>query len=237
MPVEEAEQLVLQLGMSAALPIIHRRARSGRDPMPHAWRTDEPDRGFAADIADAFDPGQLANWPWRTLKVVASSGEAQAALTQLAGQDAAIVTFKCELNDALRSVQLLARADVTMIRAVGTPGESRTRFAILHYGRPITADWGRPKASAAEFRAGGRLDDQIDAAALDLSHALAVTIARLTTPAAPNLEAVKRRYGDLAHKPKCRQCRPTDPVLHTEPGRVWVAPAQLGGDVLSLPVD
>jgi hypothetical protein len=236
MPVEEAEQLVLQLGMSAAMPIIRRHARGGRDPLPRAWRTDEPDRGFAADVADALDPGQQSNWPWRALKIVSSSDDAHAALAQLEGRDAAIVTFHCELEDHLSTVQLLARANVTMIRASGTPSESRTRFSILHYARPITADWSKPKQSAAPFRADGLLDQEVDEAALDLSHALAVTIARLTTPAAPNLQTVKRRFGDLAHKPHCAPCRPSDPVLHQEPGRVWVAPAQLGGDVLSLPV-
>jgi hypothetical protein len=236
LPPNKAEQLALKLGLFIAAPIIRRHARDGSDPLPKAWKTDQPDRGFAAAVAAALDPGQQANWPWRALKIVDSDAQADAAVAELTGQDVAVVTFKYELEDQLRTVQLIVRANVRLIRAAGTPRESRTQFSIRHYGRPIKADWGRPRQSAAEFRRGGPLDAQVAAAALDLSHALAVTIARLTT-GTPNLQSAARRFSDLPRKPKCPECRPSDPVLHEEPGRVWVAPARLGGTVLSLPVD
>ncbi len=235
LPPNKAEQLALKLGLFIAAPIIRRHARDGWDPLPRAWQTDEPDRGFDAALSAALDPAQQANWPWRALKIVSSSAEADAALAQLAGHDAAVATFKCELEDQMRAVQLVARASVRLVRDAGAAGEAQTQFNIRHYGRPIAADWGRPRKYAAAFRRGGPLDRQISAAALDLSHALAVVIARLTTPS--TLETSSRHYGDLAHKPKCPQCRPGDPVLHEEPGRVWVIPARLGATLLSLPVD
>lgn len=234
LPPNKAEQLALKLGLFIAAPIIRRHARDGWDPLPRAWQTDQSDRGFDAAVTAALDPSQQANWPWRALRIVASNAEADAALASLAGQDAAIVTFKCELEDQLRTVQLLARASVRWIRDAGTSRESRTQLGIRYYARPIAADWGRPKQYAAAFRSGGLLDEQVSAAALDLSHALAVVIARLMTPA--TLESVGRRYADLTQKPKCPECRPGDAVLHEEPGRVWVVPARLGGTVLSLPV-
>ncbi|MGH8258567.1 MAG: hypothetical protein ACREUG_02625, partial [Steroidobacteraceae bacterium] len=181
-------------------------------------------------------PEQQANWPWRALKIVPSTSAADAALAELAGEGAAIVTFKCQLEDQLHAVQLVARANVSMIRDADTPRESRAELSIRHYGTPISADWGRPRKYRAAFRAGGRLDDEVNAAALDLSHALAFMIARLTTPGS-NLTANVERFRDLPHKPQCAECRPGDPVLHEEPGRIWVQPARLGGTVvLSLPV-
>ena len=233
MPPAEAEQLALKLGLYAAMPIIRRRARDGWDPLPRAWETDQPDRGFSADLAAALDPAQQANWPWRALKIVKSSAEADAAIAQLTGQDAAVASFKCELEDQLHAVQLIARATVSLIRGAGEPGQSRTHFNIRHYGRPVEADWGRPRQYAVVFRSGGAIDEQVNAAALDLSHALAVIVARLTTP--QTLEAATRHYGDLSRKPQCPECRPGDPVIHEEPHRVWVIPARLGATLLSLP--
>jgi hypothetical protein len=233
LPPAEAEQLALNIGLYAAVPIIRRRARDGWDPLPRAWQTDQPDRGFFADLAAALDPAQQANWPWRALKIVSSKAEADAAVAQLSGQDAAIATFKCELEDQLHSVQLVARASVKLIHDAGTPGQS-TQFNIRRYGRPLEADWGSPRKYADVFRSGGALDEEVNAAALDLSHALAVIIARLTTPT--TLEAANRHFGDLSHKPECPECQPGDPVIHEEPGRVWVIPARLGTTLLSLPV-
>ncbi|MGH8218373.1 MAG: hypothetical protein ACREUT_07395 [Steroidobacteraceae bacterium] len=234
LPTPEAEQLALKVGLYAALPMIRRLARNGWDPLPRAWQTGEPDRGFSAEIAAALDPSQQGNWPWRALKIVTSSAEAEQALAQLDGQDAAVVTYRCQLEDQLHTVQLVARASVKLIHDAQTAGQSDTRFNIRHYARPLVADWGRSRESAAVFRSGGPLDAEVSAAALDLSHALAVVIARLTTPA--TLEAASRHFGDLTHKPQCSVCRPSDPVIHEEPGRVWVIPARLGATLLSLPV-
>jgi hypothetical protein len=231
----KAEELTLKLGLSTAGPIIRRYAREGTDPLPRAWRTDEPDRGFAAALAAALDRTQ-SNWPWRDLRIAASTTEANDVLAGLmTGQDVVLVTFQYVLEDELKSVQLNARARVRFVRDAGTPRESRTEFTIEHLSQSLAADWGHPSQSAAEFRSDGALDDMVDAAALDLSRALAVTVARLTT-AAPDVRVNGRHFSDLLVKPKCPECRPNDAVLHEEPGRVWVAPSRLAGTVLSLPV-
>ncbi len=230
----EAEQLALKLGLYTAGPIIRRLARAGLDPLPLAWQSGDPDRGFTAGLAAALDRSQ-ANWPWRALKIVASEAEANDAVSELTGQDVAVVTFKCELEDWIHTVQFSARAQVKLLRGAGTPQESRTQFSIRHLSTPLVADWGSARKYSAVFRPGGPLDQAVNAAALDLSRALAVTIARLTT-ATPNIQIAGREFGQLPDKPKCPECRPDDAVLHVEPGRVWVAPAKLAGTVLSLPV-
>jgi hypothetical protein len=236
LPPAKAEELTLELGLFTAGPIIRRYAREGTDPLPRAWRSSEPDRGFAAGLAAALDRTQ-SNWPWRELRIAASDTEANDVLAGLmSGQDVVLVTFQYALEDQLRTVQLNARARVRFVRAAGTSRESRTEFSIEHLSQPLAADWGHPSKYAAEFRSGGALDQMVDGAALDLSRALAVTIARLTT-AAPDGSLKGRHFADLLVKPKCPECRPNDAVLHEEPGRVWVAPSSLAGTVLSLPIE
>jgi hypothetical protein len=231
---DAAEALALDIGLPAAGPIIRRRARSGLDPLPPAWDSGEPDRGFTAALAAALDRPQ-ANWPWRDLEIVDSEAKARTAAAQREGEDVVVVTFACQLEDWMSTVQYRAQARVRLLRDVGTPQESRTELTVRHLSRKIAADWGRARESAAVFRSGGALDQAVDAAALDLSRALAVTIARLTTPT-PSMLTAGREFGQLAHKPDCPECGPSDPVLHQEPGRVWVAPAKLVGTILSLPV-
>jgi hypothetical protein len=236
LPPGKAEELALKLGLYAAGPIIRRYAREGTDPLPGPWRTDEPDRGFAAALAGALDRTQ-SNWPWRALRIAGSDTEANDVIAGLmSGEDVVLVTFQYVLEDQLHTVQLNARARVKLVRDAGTPRESRTQFTIEHLSHALDADWGHPKRYAAEFRSGGALDQMVNGAALDLSRALAVTIARLTT-AAPDIHAADRHFADLLEKPKCPECRPNDAVLHEEPGRVWVAPSRLAGTVLSLPVE
>lgn len=230
----DAEQLALKIGLFAAAPIIRRQARAGLDPLPPAWQSGDPDRGFTAALSAALDRRQ-ANWPWRALRIVASQSEADDAVAELTGQDVAVVTFKCELEDWMQTVQFSAWAHVELLRSAGTPQESRTKYGIDHLSRPLPADWGHARKYEAEFRPGGALDRAVNAAALDLGRALAVTIARLTT-ATPNVRIAGREFGQLAVKPNCPECRPDDAVLQEEPGRVWVAPSKLAGTVLSLPV-
>ncbi len=230
----DAEQLALKIGLFAAEPIIRRDARGGLDPLPPAWQSGDPDRGFTAALSAALDRRQ-ANWPWRGLRIVESQSEADDAVAELTGQDVAVVTFKCELEDWMQTVQYSAWAHVQLVRSAGTPEESRTKYGIDHLSRPLAADWGFARKYEAEFRPGGAFDQTVNAAALDLGRALAVTIARLTT-ATPNVRIAGRQFGQLAEKPKCPECRPDDAVLQEEPGRVWVAPSKLAGTVLSLPV-
>ncbi|MGH8227189.1 MAG: hypothetical protein ACRET2_10710 [Steroidobacteraceae bacterium] len=229
-----AEQLALKIGLQAAVPIIRRDARQGLDPLPDAWKSGEPDRGFTAALAAALERPQ-ANWPWRDLRIVQSQADVRDAISELTGQDVAIATIKCELEDWMHTVQYSAVAHVRLLRAVGTPHESRTQFTIRHLSKRLTADWGDARQYAAVFKADGPLDHVVGAAALDLSRVLAVTIARLTT-ATPDVQIAGRRFSALPEKPDCSACEPSDPVLHTEPGRVWVAPSKLAGTVLSLPV-
>jgi hypothetical protein len=232
LPPSTAERLALKLGLFIAGPIIRRRARESAGPLPVAWRTSALDRGFVQELAATLESNQ-ANWPWRTLRLAPSSEQAEALAAQ-AKADAAVVRFTLELEDLGRQVAFSASAHVLFVRATGTPRESRTQLLIRHVAPPLAADSAHPERSAALFRAGGPLDQQVSAAAFDLSRALAVTIARMTTPT-PTGATASRRYADLAVKPHCAECRPEDAVLHEEPARVWVAPARLPGAVLSLP--
>jgi hypothetical protein len=232
MPPNTAERLALRLGLFIAGPIIRRRARESVGPLPVAWRSDARDRGFLQELSATLDRTQ-ANWPWRTLRVVASSEQAD-ALAEQSKSDAAVVSFTLELEDLERQVQLSASAQVLLARAAGTPRESRTHIVIRHLAPPLPADTAHPERAAPLFHEGGPLDQQVSATAFDLSRALAVTIARLTTPT-PTGAIASRRYADLAVRPRCAECRPEDAVLHEEPGRVWVAPAREPGTVLSLP--
>jgi len=233
MPVGEAEQLALRLGLFMAIPIIRRRARESAAPLPVAWRSAAPDRGFAQQLTTALERTQ-ANWPWRTLRVVNSGAQTQSLLEHLTGEDVAIATFGFQLEDLEREVQFSAQAHILLVRSAGTPRESRTQILIDHLAAALPADAAHPRRYAALFATGGPLDQMVSAAAHDLTHALAVIIARLATPT-PTGSLPSRHFADLAAKPSCAECRPEDAVLHEEPGRVWVAPARLPGTVLSLP--
>jgi len=230
----KAEELALKHGLLIALPIIHQRARESLRPLPLPWRTDDPDRGFALTLSSALGHSQ-ANWPWRALYIVKSGEDVDRLLAQLAGQDAVVALFSYELEELDDRVQLNARAEVTLVRAAGTPRESRVRTSIRHVAPSLYADPGHAKKWVTEFHTGGPLDQLVGVAALDLSRVLAVTVAHALTSAGPAGGAT-RHFGDLARRPKCAECQPGDPVLHEEPGRVWVAPAKAAGTILSLPV-
>jgi hypothetical protein len=232
LPPSTAEQLALKFGLFIAGPIIRRRARESVGPLPVAWRTDARDRGFLQELSSTLERTQ-ANWPWRVLRLAASNQEAE-ALAERSKGDVAVVSFTLELEDLERQVQLRATAQVLFTRAAGTPGESRTYLLIRHFAPALPADTAHPERSAMLFRKGGALDREVSLAAFDLSRALAVTIARLTSPT-PTGPIASHRYADLAVKPRCTECRPEDAVLHEEPTRVWVAPAHRPGTVLSLP--
>jgi hypothetical protein len=229
-----AEALAHALGLLVALPIIHHRARESLQPLPPSWRTDDADRGFMEQLSGALEPGE-ANWPWRELRIVKSGEEIDRLVSQLSGQDVAVALLGFELEDLGAHVQLSVQADVTFVRFAGTARESRVRTLIRHLAPRLDADPQRPRASAAQFRAAGPLDRLMSTAALDLSRVLAVTVARDVSAVASIAQPQGRRYGQLGRKPKCRECRADDPVLHEEPGRVWVAPTKLPGTVLSLP--
>jgi hypothetical protein len=229
-----AEALAHALGLIVALPIIHNRARESLLPLPRLWTTDDADRGFMERLSAALEPGE-ANWPWRSLSLVKSGEEIDRLIGQLSGDDVAVALLGFELEDLGSYVQLGVQADLTFVRSTGTARESRVRTVIRHLAPRLPADPQRPRRSAGEFSAGGALDRLMGTAALDLSRALAVTIARDLTAGPPSPDDQGRRYASLGHKPKCRECSPNDLVLHEEPGRVWVVPAKLPGTILSLP--
>ena len=230
----KAESLARELGLLLALPIIRSRARESVQSLPPVWRTDDGDRGFNEQLAAALGHSQ-ANWPWRAMKIVTSREEVDRLQGQLAAQDVAVAQFSYELEELTGRVQLNATADVTLVDASGTARESRVRTRIRHVAHSLAADPRHPASAVPQFRAGGPIDQLVSAAALDLSRALAVTVARgLTSPAAA---ASPHPYADLARKPKCPECQGSDPVLHEEPGRVWIAPARTPGTILSLPVE
>jgi len=229
-----AERLALKLGLFIAGPIIRSHARESVDPLPQSWRTAQPDRGFGSELTQALDHTQ-ANWPWRGLRMVSSPAQVAGTLNELKGQDVAVVTLSCELLDLTHSVQFSAETHVRLLRRVATAHESRTDIVIRHLAAPLRAERQHAQSFASTFGAGGPLDRMVNDAALDLSRALAVTIARIATPA-PEVQVVGRRLADLPLKPKCAECRPTDTVLHEEPGRIWVAPSRSAGTILSLPV-
>jgi hypothetical protein len=229
-----AERLALKLGLLLAAPIIRDYARESRDPLPQPWKSSQLDRGFGSELKAALDRSQ-ANWPWRALRFVGSVEAADAVVAELKGEDVAVATIGTELTDLTSYVQFSAEVTVTIIRAAGSAREMRTLVVIRHLSERLPAAPDRAEKYAAAFRPGGTLDQKVNGAALDLSRMLAVTIARAATPPAAG-QAPNRRFGDLTHRPRCSECRPADPVLHEEPGRVWVAPFNLQGTILSLPV-
>ncbi|HUK02654.1 MAG TPA: hypothetical protein VLW26_10280 [Steroidobacteraceae bacterium] len=233
-PVSEAEQLAEKLGLLIAGRIIRRDARESSSPLPPQWRTTDPDRGFSERLTAALDPAQ-ANWPWRAQRVVGSSALADRALEDMKGADVVIVKFNVDLLDLDTEVQLDAEARLRIVRAAGTARDSRSQMLLRHLSVPLKAQSDHAQKSAAQFAPSGPLDQLASSAALDLSRVLAVVIERVVTPA-PAGKVAGRHFGDLIRKPKCAECRPTDWVLHEEPNRVWVAPTQLAGTILSLPV-
>ena len=219
-------RLALSLGLGA-------RPREAAEPLPGPWRTTQPDRGMAQELGAALGPSD-ANWPWRGLQLVADAEQLDRQLALLRGEDVAIARLGFELDDlgSRSQVQFVARADVTLARALGTPREMRTHMLLRHLAVPLAAQAAHPQRTAQPFRAGGPLDQSVATATLDLSRLLAVAVARADAPgAAPS----GRRLRELAHHPECSECRPDDWVLHEEPGRIWIAPARSPGTILSLP--
>jgi hypothetical protein len=228
----KAEALALRLGYFIAAPIIRKRVHESHEPLPQAWRTAQPDRGFAAALTAALDHTQ-ANWPWRALHVVSSEADADRMVAGLRDEDVAVTTFTSELVELSRSLQLGEYATITLLRAAGTPRVTRTTIILKHLAVPLTATPEHADKTAADFRSGAALDQRVSSAALDLSRMLAVALARSVTPTAT---AVSRHYADLRGKPDCVPCRGTDPVVHEEASRAWVMPAKLPDTWLSLPL-
>jgi hypothetical protein len=221
------QRLAFSLGLRA-------RPRQSLESLPQAWRTQQSDRGLAGELRTALDPPQ-ANWPWRELRVLGGSEPVDRELDRHAGADVAIARLSSELQDLGTRVQLVARAEVTIVRALGTVREARSHILLRHLATSLLADPVHPQRAAAQFRAAGPLDQAVRVAALDLSRLLAVTVERADAPGGLTASA-GRRFKDLPRDAACSECRPDDAVLHQETGRIWIAPARSPNTIVSLPL-
>src|SRR5580692_6525715 len=152
---------------------------AARAPLPAAWRTSEPDRGFAQALLQQLSG---SNWPWQTLIVSSSGPESDSQLQTLVGQDAVVAVVRDELVDVAGKVQLHVTMDLTTVRAIATTHEKRVHVNVEYFARPLTADSGVPRRSLAQFVAAGPLDGQVGTAATDLSEFLATIVAQVSVP-------------------------------------------------------
>ncbi|MGQ0833991.1 MAG: hypothetical protein ACT4O5_03565 [Gammaproteobacteria bacterium] len=158
------------------MPIIRRRAYASLDPLPPAWRTTQNDRGFAAELASALGPGR-ADVPWKFVRFMSSGEELdRVLLEELKGQNAAVALLDFELIDLPRGVQFTAHADVTFLQAAGTSCEVRKQSRIRHVSTTLPITRARMPEDPAAFVSGGRLDQLVAQAVVDLSGALAVFV-------------------------------------------------------------
>lgn len=207
-------------------------SHGARAQLPVPWRTSEPDRGFAQALLQQLSGP--ANWPWQTLIVSSSGPESDSQLQTLVGQDAVVAVVRDELVDLAGKVQLHVIMDLTTVRAIATTHEKRVHVNVEYLARALTADSGLPRRSRAQFVAAGPLDNQVSTAATDLSEFLATIVARVSVP--NRLHPHNPTLGELGVRPDCGECRPADPVVYQQPGRVWVQMSKLPGSILALPL-
>jgi hypothetical protein len=204
-----------------------------RAPLPAAWRTPEPDRGFAAALLLQLSH-VAANWPWRTLIVSTSGPESDSQLQTLTGEVAVVVVVNDELLDLGGKVQFQVSMQLVTVRAIATGHETREPTPVQYFAPVLVADSAMPHRSRATFAMDGPLDDQVDTAVTDLSQFLAAIVARVSVP--ESLRAHNPTLGELGAHPVCGPCRASDPVVYQQPGRVWVRVAKRGGSILALPL-
>ncbi len=232
LPDKGSESLALKLGHWIAAPISRRDRYEWSAQLPLSWRTSEPDRGFAqALLLQLSGP---ANWPWQTLIVSSSGPESDSQLQSLVGQDAVIAVIRDELVDLAGKVELHVTMDLTTVRAIATTHETRVHVSVDYFARALRADSGQSRRSVAQFVVAGPLDDQVNTAAADLSEFLATVVARVSIP--NSLHPHNPTLGELGVHPSCDVCRPADPVVYQQPGRVWVQVSKVPGSILALPL-
>lgn len=214
-----------------ALLLVHHEQR--RAPLPSAWLTSEPDRGFGQALRMQLAQAS-ANWPWRTLIVSSSGLQSDSQLQSLPGQDAVIAVVRDELVDLAGKVKLHMTMQLVTVRAIGTTHESRERTRVEYFAPPLAGDSARPRRSRADFVMDGPLDDQVSTAATDLSQFLATIVARVSVP--ESLHPHNPTLGELGVRPTCGECRASDPVIYEQPGRIWVRVGKPPGTILALPV-
>jgi hypothetical protein len=214
-----------------ALLLVHHEERRG--PLPPAWLTSEPDRGFGQALLMQLSQAS-ANWPWRTLVVSSSGPESDSQLQSLMGQDAVIAVVRDELVDHTGKVELHVTMQLVTIRAIGTAHEVRERTQVEYFAPPLAGDSARPRRSQAHFVMDGPLDDQVSTAATDLSQFLATIVARVSVP--DSLHPHNPTLGELRVHPTCGECRASDTVVYEQPGRIWVRVGKPPRTILALPV-
>lgn len=227
--VLEPPRGALQLVQHAARPPDRER----RGPLPPAWRTAEPDRGFSQALLMQLSQAS-ANRPWRTLIVSGPGPHGDGPLHSLMGQTAVIARVRDELVDFAGKVELHVTVQLVTVRAMATPHETRVRTPVEYVAPPLTANSARPRRSRAQFVPDGPLDVQVNTAATDLSQFLATIVARVSV--ADSLHPHNPTLGELGLHPACAACRPSDPVVYEQPGRVWVRVGRPPGAILALPL-
>jgi hypothetical protein len=233
LPDKQAESLAMKLGYWIAASVIRRDREERRGPLPSAWRTSEPDRGFGQALLMQLSQAS-ANWPWRTLIVSSSGPESDSQLQSLMGQDAVIAAVRDELVDLTGKVELHVTMQLVTVRAIATTHETRVRTQVEYFAPPLVADSAMPRRSLAHFAMDGPLDDQVGTAATDLSQFLATIVARVSVP--DSLHPHNPTLGELGAHPICGECRASDPVVYEQPGRVWVRVGRPTGTILALPL-
>ena len=204
-----------------------------RGPLPSAWRTSEADRGFNQALLMQLSQS-ATNWPWRTLVVSSSGPQSDSQLQTQVGGDAVVAVLRAELVDLEGKVEYHLRMELTTVRAIATSHESRVVERVEYVARPLAADSARPRRSVAHFVMDGALDAQVSTAATDLSQFLAMIVARVSVP--ESLHPHNPTLKELGVHPSCGECRPSDPVVYRQPGRVWVRVGRPPGSILAVPL-
>ncbi len=218
--------------------LLARRGAPQRDhkerrlPLPAAWQTSEPDRGFNQALLMQLSH-VAANWPWRTLIVSTSGPEIASQLQSLTDQDAVVAVVGEALADLGGKVQLQITMELTTVRAIATAHERRVRSRVEYFAPALVADSGLPRRNPA-FAMDGVLDDQVSTAATDLSQFLATIVARVSVPS--SLHPHNPTLGGLALHLVCAECRASNRVVYLQPGRVWVSVGKRPGRILALPL-
>ena len=212
---------------------LARRAAHRRAGLPAVWQTSEPDRGFTQALLMQLSH-VAANWPWRSLSVSASAAENERQLQSLAGLDAVVAVAHDELVDLAGKVEFHVSLELTTLRAIATPHESRVRTHVEYIAPALAADSAVPRRNLPPFVMGGALDEQASTAAIDLSQFLATIVARVSVPS--SLQPHNSTLRALGLHPACAECRASDRVVYLQPGRVWVRVGKLPGSILALPL-
>ena len=133
-----------------------RRATRRRARLPALWRTSEPDRGFTQALLMQLSH-VAANWPWRSLIVSSSGAESDRQLQALAGQDAVVAVAQDELVDLAGKVEFHLIMELTTLRAIATPHETRVRTHVEYIAPALVADSAAPRRNPAPFAMDGAL--------------------------------------------------------------------------------